>query len=87
MNAAGGTSTKAMITPHGQAAVERNNARLAELENQSHTMKVLEEAVAFSSSDTTRSEKLEACVRCAAEKLRIGDCAGALLTLEQGMRI
>lgn len=62
------------------AARQRHNEGMALAETLKHSL-------AFESSETTRAEKLEHCIRVAAGKIRDRDVVGALITLEKGLRL
>lgn len=70
-----------------QDELERARRHYYEIRERRSLGAILEGAAAFASTDTTHSQKLEHCIRVAAEKLRMGDLAGALLTLEKGMQL
>lgn len=60
-------------------AVRRHNEGMAR--------KVLESALAFASPEATREEKLFHVCLTAANKIRMNDVPGALITLETGLRL
>lgn len=82
-----------MITEHdkklAQQACDEYDERIAAIcrNNESTEFKLLESALKFVSPEATREDKLFQVVLTAANKLRLGDPAGALLTLEQGLRL
>lgn len=83
-----------MITPFdrelaesfAELAEEYDEARRRHNEGMALT-ETMKHSITFESKETSREEKLEACLRVAAERLRVNDATGALRVLEKGLRL